>query len=114
MGGKSKSGRYIESFEVEFKVHKKIRELAKKDRITVSTFIRRAIEKQMVPEVQDEIYFPFADRFEQTVYEPLSNVLSSMMSSINKIADSNPALMKAFIENIKRLSRRTKILKNRG
>jgi len=38
MGGKSKSGRYIESFEVEFKVHEKIRELAKKDRITVGVF----------------------------------------------------------------------------
>ena len=99
-------GRYIESFEATLDLQSKLREVAKREGISVSAVIRRAIEKEVDGLPLEEIQIPFSDRFERTYYKPLSEILGSLVLSINKMAESNPELVKSFITSVKRLSKK--------
>lgn len=99
-------GRYIESFEATLELQNKLREVAKREGLTISALIRKAIEKELNTPLVEEISFTFYDRFEQPYYKPLSEVLGSVLFSINKIGESNPELVKSFIISMKRLSKK--------
>lgn len=106
--------KYIETFAIEGTLREKLKERARREGISVSAVIRQAIEKELASPIQDEIYFPFADRYDQTEWVPLSKILESVLYSINKLSESHPELVRNFIVSFKKAGKRIKENKKHG
>jgi len=73
--------------------------------ITVSEFVRHAVEKELFPPMKEEIFFPFSGKHEEIVWTSLSEVLESVMYSFGRYADNHPEEFKILLHRFGRLWR---------
>lgn len=83
-----------------------LKRASKEKGVTPSEFIRQAVEKEVVIFKEDEINFPFRDKYEQEDWKPLSEILRDIMYSFGKFADAYPEELKNFFQSVKKLWRK--------